>query len=76
MIKPVRAWQDSQGHFHQTREAACKAEYARLVADLFKDHDEIALEDIVQNMFELDRIFGEATKEDARVEFAPAAEAS
>lgn len=71
MIKPVRAWQDSQGTFHTTREAACKSEYKRLISEMFKDHDEISIEDIVERMFDMDRAFGEANKEDGRVEFAP-----
>lgn len=78
MIKPVRAWQDSQGVFHVTREAACKAEFRRLLLATgwcagetpHPADNAVSLDVLVENMFELDKIFGEATKEDARVQMA------
>lgn len=82
MIKVVRAWQDSQGVFHHTHEAACKAEFARLLAKRFDEqlqaaHDRLqpglSLGDIAEAMFDIDKMIGEATKEDTRVEYAGAA---
>lgn len=80
MIKMVRAWVDSEGGFHTTRDAACKAEFKRLLlasfmapmtmAEVHADTG-IKIDVLVEGMFELDRIFGEATKEDRRFEPAP-----
>ena len=87
MIKPVRAWQDSQGVFHQSRDAACQAEFRRLLIERlgefmfdYTEEDQeplgvITIDALVAKMFEVDRIFGEATKEDARVEMIGSADA-
>lgn len=78
-IKPTRAWMDSTGAFHAVREDACKAEFRRLLQEKFAkqlaggvDSQWIGIEQLVDNMFDIDRMFGEATKEDTRVEFAGA----
>lgn len=67
MIKPIRAWVDSQGDMHATPEAAAKAEFRRLVVERFPFHESV-VDTLVENMFELDKMFGEATKEDSRAD--------
>lgn len=78
MIKLVRAFLDSEGQMHATREAACKAEFRRMVwnTDLLMDvglnnMKAIPLDALVDAMFDIDRMIGEACKEDTRAEFAP-----
>lgn len=80
MIRRVPAYVDSEGVFHPTREAACKAEFRRLIEAHFKDAIEqtdhagsaaIRVDVLVQELFNLDRMVGEAQKEDTRMEFAP-----
>lgn len=80
MIRRVPAYVDSEGVFHPTREDACKAEFHRLIEAHFAEAIEgtdhagspaIRVAILVENMFDLDRICGEAQKEDTRVEYAP-----
>lgn len=79
MIRRVPAYVDSEGMFHPTREDACKAEFERMLRAAFPVSTDLELEDLevidikvlVAGLFELDRIVGEAQKEDTRMEFAP-----
>lgn len=80
MIRATRAWVDSEGAFHITREGAAKAEFRRLVETHFavdlihttgpQDHPSVLVSDIVEAMFDIDKMIGEATREDSRVAFA------
>lgn len=81
MIKVTRAWIDSTGQFHQSREDACKAEFKRALRKRFSEHiflpydaEVIPIDVLVEDMFDLDKLFGEATREDTRVEYAEAAQ--
>lgn len=70
MIKPVRAWMDSAGVYHVSREDACKAEFRRLLAAHFgkRRRGTIPVETLVEEMFALDKMIGQAVKEDTRAD--------
>jgi hypothetical protein len=81
VIKLVRAFADSEGNMHATREAACMAEFRRLLwnTDMVKVLDAegfdlpvevVTLHTLIEHMFEIDRLFGEACREDSRADIS------
>jgi hypothetical protein len=70
MIKPVRAWVDSAGMMHPSREDACKAEFRRLLNAHFgkRRRGTIPVEHLVEEMFAIDKMIGVAVKEDTRAD--------
>lgn len=73
MIKPVRAWVDSQGVMHSTPEAAAKAEFQRLLLGKFECANErsvVTIGLLVESMYELEKMIGEAMREDSRADIA------
>jgi hypothetical protein len=77
MIKRQYAYIDSVGIIHPNREAAAKAEFRRLLKDKIKTikskglGEVVVLNDLVESLFELDKLVGECQKEDTRFESAP-----
>lgn len=77
MIRPVRGWLDSAGELHARREDACKAEFRRLLADKFGlwpigdcGQQAVLVDELVDGLFDLDKMIGQATKEDSRADLA------
>jgi hypothetical protein len=74
MIKRAVAFTDSVGAFHPSRDAACKAEFERALRAHFGTavvHEAINVTDLVEALHDLDKMIGEACKEDTTVEYAP-----
>lgn len=80
MIKPTRAWLDSTGQFHASREDACKAEFRLLLIQKWPGsaHEAaiVSIDKLVDDMFEIDKMIGEACKEDTRADITVAEQAS
>lgn len=73
MIRTTRAFVDSEGMLHATREAACKAEFrraliARYASDGLAEECSVLLETMVEDLFDLDKIIAEAQREDTRAD--------
>jgi hypothetical protein len=77
MIRLTRAFTDSEGKLHATREDACKAEFQRMLLDKFlspkqvsdlRPEDGIKISALVDGLFDLDKMIAEACKEDTRYE--------
>lgn len=71
MIKPIRGWLDSTGTLHTTREDASKAEFRQLLTAHFgRRRKPLTIEDMVSSMFVIDKMIGQAVKEDTRADIS------
>lgn len=73
MIKPIRAWVDSDGGVHHAKEDACKAEFRKLILaklETIKDPQGhfIHINTLVDSLPELGKIIDEAMREDTRAQ--------